>query len=747
MLLAGNQYTAVGTPFITTAVATMDVETYSEAGYCWDHVNERWVGLQGAEKKRGLEVVGAKVYVNHPSFEIRTLSYDLLDGRGMRRWRPRWCDVGLADEPHDLIAHVAAGKPIEGWNSGGFEWLVWNDYCVKKFGWPMMKLEALRDAMAKARAFSMPGGLDNFGKVAGLTNKKLASGKALINKFCVPRQPTARDPRTRILMDDEPIEALELQKYCDGDVLSEIEAGLRTPDLTPEELEVWQVDQLINQRGLQVDVEAVENCIAIVLQAHEKYNAELSTLTNGAVQAASELPALKDWLATRGLHLPNAQEDTITGELERLKKLGVPETDPCRRALEIRVILGSASVKKTFAFRNQQYGGRLYNLYSYYAARTGRWTGNGPQPQNLPRGGMFSNIDEVEKALGVIASRCLELVEFTYGDALEVIGNLLRNLIIAAPGHDLICSDFSAIEGVGTAALAGEEWRLEVFRTHGKIYEVGASKITGVPFEEFMRYRKENKKHHPLRQTVGKVSELASGYGGWIGAWKRFGADEFMSDFEIKNAILAWRRESPMIVEFWGGQTRDKFTPRCRPDLYGLEGNAIAAVKYPGQCHGYRGIEFQMHGDVLYCKLPSGRTMAYHHPRLQKSVRDYAEPWELDLSYEGWNNNPQMGPIGWIRMSIYGGKWTENIVQAACRDLQAKALVRIERANYRPVLHSHDEIAGEVAHGWGTIQEFEALMAERPWWAKDWPIKVAGGFRGPRYGKFEDPEDAVRKAA
>ena len=316
---------------------------------------------------------------------------------------------------------------------------------------------------------------------------------------------------------------------------------------------------------------------------------------------------------------------------------------------------------------------------------------------------------------------------------------MLRSLFVAKPGHILYQSDYSAIEGVVTAALAGEEWRLEVFRTHGKIYETSASKISGVPFEEILEHKRRTGKHHPLRQTTGKVAELASGFAGWVAAWKKFGAGDFMDDAGIKKAILAWRAESPMIVEMWGGQTRDAFTwgKEPRPELFGFEGCAVAAIQNPGAAYWYRDIAFQVHADVLYIRLPSGRMLTYHEPRLERSQRDYAQPWELEISFMGWNNNREKGPIGWYRMKLYGGIITENVVQAAARDIQALALVRLERAGYLPVLHTHDEIVAEVPIGFGSLKEFEALMSWREEWFKDWPVKASGGWVHPRYGKFE----------
>jgi DNA polymerase len=305
-------------------------------------------------------------------------------------------------------------------------------------------------------------------------------------------------------------------------------------------------------------------------------------------------------------------------------------------------------------------------------------------------------------------------------------------MFVAAPGHDLIASDYSAIEAVVLAELAGEKWRQEVFRTHGKIYEMSASKISGVPFEEMMEHRKRTGQHHPLRKTIGKVAELASGYQGWVGAWKAFGADEFMSEEEMKTAILKWRAESPNIVEFWGGQTRRLPFGGSVQEYYGIEGAAISAVLVSGQEFSHRGVTYFCQGDVLYCRLLSGRYLTYHRPRLEPSQKRFGEH---SLSYEGWNTNPKNGPIGWIRMQTWGGRLVENLVQATARDIQREALVRQERAGYKIVLHVYDENVAEVPEGWGSVEEFEMIMSTMPAWAADWPVRAAGGWRGKRYRK------------
>jgi DNA polymerase len=733
-------------PGVAVAVPTLDFETFSAAGYLWVPELQRWKSLPGlSDQNRGLGTVGVVNYVRHPTFDVLSLAYDLLDDKGTRRWHPVvHPDWGLVDEPHDLLAYIAAGGLLEAWNVG-FELRVWNEHCVPKFGWPALRPEQLRCAMAKARSHALPGKLANTGMVLQLPHQKDADGDRLLRKFSVPRNPSKKDPRWRIRPEEDPADAARLYDYNTTDVISEIEASLRTPDLSVQELAIWQLDQKINQRGLQVDVDAVEHCIAIVEQAHAKYNAELRALTNGLVDAATELDKLKVWLGTRGCFMYSMDDDAITSTLERCQQPGAAADGAAVRALQIRQLLGSASIKKLFAFRYQHHAGRLFDLYSYFAARTARWTGNGPQPQNMPKG-FFKTVEECEAALAIIAARNLELLEAAYPErnAMEVISSCLRGLLIAAPGHSLICSDFSAIEGVVAACLAGCQWRIDVFRTHGKIYETSAARTTGIAFEEFLRHRIATGHHHPMRNAIGKFTELACGFGGWIAAMKRFGADEFRTDDQLKSDILAWRAASPELPEMWGGQTRGSFN-YVREELFGLEGAIISAIKYPGQAFAYRAITYEVHNDILYCRVPSGGLITYHRPRIQRHQRfDWSPPWEVSISYEGWNSNPTMGPVGWVRMDLYGGKAFENVVQRVARDFQATGMLAVEAGGYPIVLHSHDEIMSEVVQGRGTVEHFEQLVndaaAALPWAQLadgPWPIRMKGGWTGTRYGKFD----------
>lgn len=766
-----------------TVLPDIDFETYSEAGCVFVPDGEgggKWAGPPGAGAKgKGLPIVGAAVYATHPSTEALSLSYNLKEGRGSRRWMP---DL---PRPYDLFDYVQRGGLLEAWNSA-FEWWIWNYVCVRRYGWPALPLEQMRCAMAKARAHGYPGKLEVAGRVMGLTTPKDESGTALLRKLSGPRNTTKTDKRLRWTPESAPEDFAALYRYNDRDILAEAEASAKCPDLTGEELDFWLADQRINRRGVAVDVESLHACAHLVRICLERYDSELHQLTGGAVERASQLERLKGWLAGHGVYAASMDEEAV-GEL--LKDPGL--SAGARRALEIRQAVGSASVKKVFAMINQlSPWGRLHDLFNYHAARTGRPTGDGPQPTNLPKAGpkvrkCFAcghhsgahlgacawcgaeflpghpgeewGPDAMEDVLAVIKTGDLARVEHVFGDAMLCVSGCLRGLFIGGPGKELIASDFSSIEGVVTACIAGEDWRVEMFATHGKAYELSVSKITGTPFAEIMAHagfddvespgwwtrRARKGSHHPLRQTLGKVAELASGFGGWINAWKRFGADAFMGDEEIKKAILGWRAASPAIVELWGGQERRIGWDRV-PELYGLEGAAVAAVLAPGEWRHvmrldgtHSGVSYLCHEDALYCWLPSQRALVYHRPRLDPNTRGFGGKWSL--SFEGYNTNPQQGQIGWVRMDTYGGKLCENVVQATARDIQRHAIVNLERAGYPVVLHVYDEDVVEVPEGHGSIEEVELIMGTMPPWAaykgKPWPIRAAGGWRGKRYRK------------
>lgn len=712
-------------------IPTFDFECFSAAGFTYDEAAGKWRGSDSGSKKTGLPLVGSHNYVNHPSFEIISLSYDLRDGRGMQLWLP---DL---PPPQDLLDHIAAGGPLEAWNVG-FERKVWDYYCVPVLGWPPLPESQVRCAMATAAANGYPRSLEAAGEVLGLTERKDKAGKALIRKLTVPRNPTKANPALRVRPIDDLKSFLDFYQYNAQDVRAEMEASSRMAPLCARELEIWRVDQRINRRGMQIDTAAVDACLVIVEAAYAKYNGRLREITGGAVQSASEVAKTIGWLSHRGGQMPTLDEDDVADALKRDYPPAVLEV------LRIRQALAFGSVRKLYAMRAQTCAdGRLRDQYAYHGAHTGLWNGQGVQVANLYKG-KLDKPEKVEAALAVIRSGSLETVEAAYGDALECVADCLRSMITAGPGKRLIASDFSAIQAVVTSALAGEKWRLDVFHTHGKIYEAMASQLTGNPLEYYLQYRREHGKHHDHRQTHGKLPVLSGDFGAWINGWKRFGADEILGcDDNIKAMILKTRASIPNIVEFWGGQTRNKFNKggEERAELYGLEGAAISAVLHPGECYGYRSVRYQMQGDTLYCQPPGdGAPLQYHAPRLEPSTRDYARPWELALTYEGWDS--QNGGK-WLRQKLYGGACTQNVVSKVAREFQADALMALDATGiYLPVAHTHDEIVTEVVDGVGNIAEYLGIVNRgKPWaiddWGRPWPIKVPGADETHLYGKWE----------
>lgn len=725
-----------------TVLPDFDFETYSDAGYYFDPATGRYKGI--TKTNPGLPAVGAAVYAEHPSTEVISMAYDLKDGKGPRLWIP-----GMLP-PQELFDHIAAGGLLEAWNSG-FEFLIWKHVCHARMGWPELPPATLRCAMAKGKAFGLPGKLGKAADVLGASEQKDKRGEQLIRLLSIPRKPTKADKALRC---QDPALLGEMYSYNIQDIKAEAAVSQATPDLSPSELALWQLDQKINQQGVHIDRVALDNCLEIVRQATDRYTAELRDLTGGEVQTAGEIAKIQRWLDSQGVHTRSLDSEAVE---HLLSWTDASMPTHCRRVLEIRSSLGAASVKKLFAIdRMLPSDSRLKDLFAFCGAdRTKRWAGRGAQPQNFPNsgpkvaqcadcgkvfwaehvlctcGGLGSEcdwgIDAVNVALGDIATRNLDWVESQWGDAVAAVAGCLRGLFSAAPGHDLICSDFSAIEAVVMAFLAGEEWRMEVFRTHGKIYEASASMVSGVSLDEILDHKKTTGQHHPLRKK-GKINELSMAYGGGLGAAKAFGAGAFMDDEEIQKNVWAWRSASPAVA----GRGPDKREPIGI--WKGLENAAYAAIRQPGSFHQFRGIGYGMKDGILYCRLPSGGFLTYHNAQLEMGVT----PWgaqTLRMTYRGWNTNYLQGPTGWMKMDTYGPKLAENCVQGIARDIMANSMMALDAAGYPIVLHIHDEIVSEVPKGFGSVEEFEKIMATMPAWCADWPIRAAGGWRGLRYRK------------
>jgi DNA polymerase len=550
-------------------------------------------------------------------------------------------------------------------------------------------------------------------------------------------------------------ELAELYAYCKQDVAVETALDKALPPLSDFERRVWELDQEINVRGIPVDVDAIHAACELLRQAERVLCAEINALTGGAVDSPTKRDALLKWILSQGVAMDGLTADEVDEQLDS----NPPPPPQVRRALEIRKALSSTSTKKVWAFANRvTAAGRIHGSLVYGGAdRTLRWAGRGIQPHNFPRpdapvrldaSGRYGlkgvkakwNEDTTDQFIAHLIEVGGDYVALStrWGDPLKALSAALRGFICAPAGSVLVGSDYTAIEAVVLAVLAGEEWRVDVFNGHGKIYETSAAKITGRTLEDYAAYKKEHGDHHPDR-ALGKLAELASGYGGGVGAWVKFGADKFftaerceeyrgewvgysdwcaskgrklptLQEFAIQKQVWTWRKASPKVVELWAG----------------LEDAAISAVRNPGTRYDYRLIHYVVEGGVLYCGLPSGRRLAYHQPRIGRGKFGPA------VRYHANNTNAKFGKMGWVELDTYGGKLTENVVQAVARDILAHGLLNVKGAGLETILHIHDEIINE---GDGSVAELEALMGDLPVWASGWPVRAADGWKGRRFRK------------
>ena len=748
-------------------ITSLDFETYSEAGLVYREGDRKWVSLAGpGATKKSLPLVGMYKYAAHPSTEVLCAAYDLGDGNGACLWLP------CMPPPEALLGAIRHGAIVEAWNAG-FEWLIWNHVCTR-LGWPPIAIEQMSCSAAKARAYGLPGQLGRASSAVGAQVKDSATGRRVLGRFSVPRNPTKNDSSLRIHPNVD-AEGAYLYAYCEQDVRAERSVSSICPPLSAFERNVWLIDQRINQRGMPIDMAGVDACLEVLDGLTLALTRELQVITGGAVGSASEIQKIQAWLSGRGFHMAAMDAEAVDAALA-IAPPNLPLPYPERRVLEIRTALSSAGVKKLKAFKNQAGDdNRLRGSYIYGAAHTLRWSSEGVQTHNMKSSGptlkrcdvcrafYHSSVarevcpnpvcgspewasSEVEwdhhvaqYALGIFSRRDAALAQAVFGPvAVEVMASCVRALICTGEETEILCSDYSAIEAVVLAMLSGEQWRINVFRTHGLIYETCVADMTGVSLEEQAAYKEQNGQHHPFRKKFGKIPELASGYGGWINAWKKFGAEALMSDDEIKASVLKWRDKSPMIPELWGGQFR-KHPDRWefRPELYGLEGAWIAAMMSPGQRMQYRfiGYTFDPAANLMRCHLPSGRDMIYQRPRLESVKAKFHDGVQYRITYWTDNTNAAKGGMGWTEVETYGGSLTENVCQAVSREIFANGMANVEAAGYPVILHTHDEIGAEVFRESGSIEEFERLMVTLPAWCSDWPIKAAGGWRGRRYRK------------
>lgn len=537
-----------------------------------------------------------------------------------------------------------------------------------------------------ARELGLPGSLEAVGAVIGLAEdkQKLKSGRALIRYFSIPCAPTNKNgQRKRNLPEHDP-ERWELYKeYNRQDVVTEreIRKKLERFPILAQERKLWIVDQKINDRGVLCDLTLAERAVEIdkVIKARLLDDAkELTGLDNPKSTAQA-----KAWI-----------EETSGYAVESLNKKAIADVrknadhEDVDAFLDIRQGLSKTSTEKYGAMlRTACPDGRIRGLTQFCgASRTGRWAGRLVQMQNLPQNKMPDQ--DLDCARQLVRAGDLDTLEALFDDVSGALSQLIRTAFIPAPGCVFVASDFSAIEARVLAWLADEDWRLEVFRTHGKIYEASAEQMFHLPPGSV-------KKGDPMRQK-GKISELALGYGGSVGAMKNMGALEMgLAEKELLPIVRSWRAANPKITKFWW-------------DLDAAFRKVVATQAPVELAHGIR---LRKQGPLLRLRLPSGREISYVKPRIDQ---------DDNITYEGTLKTGG----GWGRVESYGPKIVENIVQATARDCLAEAMLRLDAAGIQTVFHVHDEVICEVPEDGPTAEEIGALMGEPISWAPGLPLKA-----------------------
>lgn len=601
--------------------------------------------------------------------------------------------------PGEVVSALNDKNIIKHAYNAPFEW-----WCLNQAGYKT-EIEQWRDTMFHGLYCGYTAGLGATGTAIGLPQdkKKDTTGKALIKLFCVPCKPTKKNGgRLRNLPHHEPEKWELFKNYCIQDVVTEtgIYERLSNFPVPQEEQELWVLDQKINAYGVKIDTELVRGALNI-------NDAVTAELTEEAVQVTgldnpNSAVQLGKWLKEKtGQDIENLQKGTVSELIESL------EDKEAVRVLEIRQELAKTSIKKYVAMSEAICSdGRVRGLLQFYGAnRTGRWAGRLVQVQNLPR----NYLETLDYAREIVKSQDADFLKLVYGNVSDTLSQLIRTAFVPSEGHKFVVADFSAIEARVIAWLAGEQWRQEVFATHGKIYEASASQMFGVPIELI----KKGNPEYALRQK-GKVAELALGYGGSSGALIAMGAlDMGLEEKELPDVVRRWRNANKRITDLW----------------YGIE-NAVIKLMETGETQGLKGIIFSREIDLIYgqdfltIKLPSGRKLYYPKPHLKENRFG-----SNALHYFGVNQTTKK----WEVQETYGGKLVENIVQAISRDCLAVTLKRLEGEGLQTVMHIHDEAVIDADPNVDLDKVCE-LMGQPIEWAPGLLLKAAG-FESSYYMK------------
>ena len=634
-----------------------------------------------------LKSSGVFAYAADPDFEILLFAYTWDDGEVFI------VDMASGEElPGAILQALTDPKTLKTAFNAAFEMA-----CIS--AWFRIELDPAQweCTMVRSAMFGLAMSLKAVAEILKLDEQKMSVGTTLIRYFSVPCKPTrSNGERTRNLPHHDRDKWELFKAYCIQDVATEraVRNRLLSYKITDKERALWVIDQRINQKGVLADVELIQSALEIDREYRERLSAEATDLTG--LSNPNSVAQLKAWL-----------EDMMDEDIESLNKAAIKdmlEATECpdvTRMLELRQEMSKTSVKKYAAMANALgVDNRIRGLLQYYGAnRTGRWAGRLVQIQNLPQ----NHLEDLDLARSLVKQGDADLLEMCYGNVPAVLSELIRTAFIAGEGKTFVVADFSAIEARVIAWLADEMWVLDVFKTHGKIYEATAANMFHVPLEEVT-------KGSPLRQK-GKVATLALGYQGGVNALTAMDSGKSIPEEEKPGLVERWRAANPHIVRLWKE----------------VERAALKAVREATTVKIRHGVTFIGGGGMLYVELPSGRRLSYARPRLTTNQ------WGSDsLTYEGMDQVKKT----WGRVPTYGGKLTENIVQAIARDCLAESLMQVDAAGYEIVMHVHDELVVEVPIGEQeeTLEEICRIMGRELSWAKGLPLR-ADGYITPYYKK------------
>lgn len=544
--------------------------------------------------------------------------------------------------------------------------------------------------MVQCARCGLPLSLGEAAKVLGLDAQKMTEGKALIKKFCTPHAcgGSLFENDSRIRPESAPDEWATFKEYCrmDVEVERELDKALAWLEPTEDERALYALDQTINDRGVAVDLQLVDHAVRMDVVYKARLNTEAQTITGLANPNSAQ--QLRTWIGERtGLQLDTLRK----GDLPDIKA----QTDDAdvHRILQIRAEMAKTSCKKYEAMQATVCrDNRIRGLLQFHGTRTGRWAGRLVQMQNLPQ----NHLDDLGLARQILKDGDLDTMELCYGNVPDTLSQLIRTAFVAPEGKTFAVCDFSAIEARVLAWLAGEDWVLEVFHGHGKIYEATAAQMYGCDVSEIT-------KTDPRRQK-GKIAVLALGYGGGVGALAAMGGERMgLSQEDMAGIVRDWRKANPHIVKAWA-----------------LLENAAQLCATTGVDHKTLGLRFHKEDDgTMTVRLPSGRLLCYRDMTLGKNRFG-----NTSLKYRGVNSETKQ----WTWVETYGGKLTENIVQAIARDCLAHALLQLEKLGIPTVFHVHDEVVCEVPkdHADEALKVIQNVFAYGADWAEGLPLKGAG---------------------